>query len=257
MARVRSSVNWIGGLVLLALILSGWVLRTESASSGGTVSADVTAQMKVTFSGLRLNRTTQTYDTVATLTNISTAPIQAPLELHVASITPATVTLQNPGGTASDGHPYVAVPLTGTLAPGATVTNVVLRFRNTGNVQFTFTHHVMGTVAASNTPPVANAGPNQSAQVGAMVTLDGSASTDAEGDPLTYDWTLPEVPTGSTATLAGSTSVNPRLTLDKPGAYTAQLVVHDGQAESAPDTVTVSTTNTAPWRTPARTKPRR
>jgi RHS repeat-associated protein len=246
MARVRSSVKWMGGLVVLALILSGWVLRTESASSGGTASADVSAQIKVTFSGLRLNRTTQTYDTVATLTNTSTAPIQAPLELHVASITPATVTLQNRSGIASDGHPYVAAPLpTGTLAPGATVTNVVLRFNNPGKVQFTFTHHVFGTLAASNTPPVANAGPDQSARVGETVTLDASASTDADGDPLTYDWTLPGVP-GSAATLADATTVNPQLTLNQPGAYTAQLVVHDGQAESAPDTVTVSTTNTAP-----------
>ena len=246
MAVVRSSVNWIGGLVVLALILSGWVLRTESASSGGTVSADVSAQVKVTFSGLRYNRTTQTYDTIATLTNTSPDPIQAPLELHVVSITPATVTLQNPGGTASDGHSYVTVPLpTGELAPGATVTNVVLRFNNPDKVQFTFTHHVFGALAAGNTPPVANAGPDQSARVGETVTLDGSASTDAEGDPLTYDWSLPGVP-ASAATLADATTVNPQLTLNQPGAYTAQLVVHDGQAESAPDTVTVSTTNTAP-----------
>lgn len=246
MAVVRSSVNWIGGLVLLALILSGWVLRTESASSGETVNADVSAQVKVTFSGLRLNRTTQTYDTIATLTNTSPDPIQAPLELHVVSIAPATVTLQNPGGTASDGHSCVTVPLpTGELAPGATVTNVVLRFNNPDKVQFTFTHHVFGALAASNTPPVANAGPDQSARVGETVTLDGSASTDAEGDPLTYDWTLPGVP-ASAATLADAATVNPQLTLNQPGAYTAQLVVHDGQAESAPDTVTVSTTNTAP-----------
>jgi len=67
-------VKWVGLWMLLAVVLSGWVLRTESASSGGTVSADVTAQVKVAFSGLRLNRATQTYDTVATLTNTSSDP---------------------------------------------------------------------------------------------------------------------------------------------------------------------------------------
>ena len=231
----------------MALILSGWVLRTESASPGGTVSADVSADVTVTFSGLRFNRGMRTYDTIATLTNTSPEPIQAPLDLHIISITPPTVTLANPSGTASDGHPYVAVPLpTGTLAPGATVTNVVLRFSNPGNVGFTFTHHLIGTVAASNAPPVADAGPDQTALVGATVTLDGSGSTDADGDDLTYDWTLPAAPAGSTAILADPTTINPHLTLDRPGDYTAQLVVHDGQADSAPDTVTISTENTPP-----------
>ena len=247
MARVRSSMKWIGWLMVLALVLSGWVLRTESASPGGTVSADVSAQVTVTFSGLRFNRGMRTYDTIATLTNTSPEPIQAPLDLHIVSITPPTVTLANPSSTASDGHPSITVPLpAGTLAPGATVTNVILRFSNPGNVGFTFTHHLIGTVAARNTPPVADAGPDQSAQAGTTVTLDGSHSTDADGDALTYDWTLPGVPAGSTATLADPATIHPRLTLDKPGSYTAQLVVNDGQAASAPDTVTVSTTNTPP-----------
>lgn len=247
MARAHSSMKWISGLVVLALILGGWVLQTESANTGETISADVSAQVKVTFSGLRFNRITQTYDTVATLTNISPDRILAPLELHVTSITPSTVTLYNPSGVGADGYPYVAVPLsTGELAPGATVTNVVLRFRNPSNVGFTFTHQVIGTVATSNKPPVANAGPDQSAQVGGTVTLDGSGSTDPDGDDLTYDWSLPETPAGSVATLADPATVHPRLTLDQPGNYTAQLVVNDGQVDSAPDTVTISTTNTPP-----------
>ncbi|MBK8753245.1 MAG: hypothetical protein IPL99_17140 [Candidatus Competibacteraceae bacterium] len=248
MVLMRSSVKGVGLWVLLALILSGWVLRTESASSGGTVSADLTTQVKVAFSGLRLNRTTQTYDTVATLTNTSaTVPILAPLELRLTAITPASVTLDNPTGTTSSGFPYVAIPLpTGILAPGATVTNVALRFRNSSNVQFTFTHQVIGMLAASNKPPVANAGPDQSARVGTPVTLDGSASTDPDGDALGYLWTLPTVPAGSVATLAASTTVHPTLTLDKPGTYAARLVVNDGQADSAPDTVTISTSNTPP-----------
>lgn len=39
--------------------------------------------------------------------------------------------------------------------------------------------------AKPNTPPIAIVGPNQSVNVGEVVTLDGSASNDPDGDVLT------------------------------------------------------------------------
>ncbi|MCP5197341.1 MAG: hypothetical protein H6974_11225 [Gammaproteobacteria bacterium] len=244
---MRTWGKGLGVLLVWVLLWGSGLWRLGIADAEETARIDVSAQVAVTFAGIRFNRVTQTFDTVATLTHTGSESIQAPLELHLTSITPDTITLANPSGTASDGHPYVAVPLpTGELAPGATVTNVVLRFSNPTQVHFNFSYHVMGTLAAGNAPPVAEAGPDQTAPVGMTVTLDGSGSTDADGDDLTYAWTLPTVPAGSTATLADATTVNPRLTLDRPGDYTAQLVVNDGQADSAPDTVTVSTENTPP-----------
>ncbi len=102
------------------------------------------------------------------------------------------------------------------------------------------------TVSTSNTPPVANAGPDQSTTVGATVMLDGSASSDAEGSPLTFAWALTAVPPGSTATLNSRSAVKPTFVADRTGTYVAQLTVNDGTLTSAPSTVTISTVNSRP-----------
>ncbi|MEZ5291743.1 MAG: Calx-beta domain-containing protein [Vicinamibacterales bacterium] len=101
-------------------------------------------------------------------------------------------------------------------------------------------------LTTDNTRPIADAGPDQRVAVGQTVTLDGSGSTDVDGNPLTYAWALVSVPPGSAAALTAPTSVAPRFTADLPGAYVAQLVVNDGLADSDPDTVMVSTSNTRP-----------
>ncbi|MBI3774311.1 MAG: PKD domain containing protein [Gammaproteobacteria bacterium] len=61
-----------------------------------------------------------------------------------------------------------------------------------------------------NVAPVANAGPVQSILVGTEVKLSGSASTDANNDPLTYLWTLTSKPTNIAAMLSDVTSATPR-----------------------------------------------
>lgn len=83
--------------------------------------------------------------------------------------------------------------------------------------------------AGANTPPVANASAAQSASVSTIVTLDGSASSDVNGDVLRYAWTITGRPAGSTAALANATSAKAAFIPDVPGVYTASLVVSDGK----------------------------
>ncbi len=97
------------------------------------------------------------------------------------------------------------------------------------------------TITVINTPPVANAGANQTVALNSTVTLDGSASSDPDGNTLTYHWTL-TLPTGSTASLSGSSAVKPTFTADKSGVYVAQLIVNDGLIDSAVSEVEITAT---------------
>ena len=63
--------------------------------------------------------------------------------------------------------------------------------------------------SGSNRAPVANAGPPQEVATGVLVTLDGSGSSDLDGDVLTYLWEqLPGVG-GSDVTLSDPSAVSP------------------------------------------------
>jgi hypothetical protein len=61
-------------------------------------------------------------------------------------------------------------------------------------------------VSFHNVAPVANAGLNQSAIIDETVTLNGNGSTDANGDALTYKWSLVSAPKRSHAIISNSTS---------------------------------------------------
>jgi hypothetical protein len=102
------------------------------------------------------------------------------------------------------------------------------------------------TINWGNSPPVANAGPDQTAQVGDIVTLDGSGSSDVDGDSLSFFWSLIAVPDGSSAMLSDPAAVHPTFDIDVAGTYVAQLIVNDGIVDSAPDTVIINWENSAP-----------
>jgi hypothetical protein len=94
--------------------------------------------------------------------------------------------------------------------------------------------------AQTNRPPVASAGPDEtvecSAQAGTPVTLNGSDSSDPDGDALTFRWT------GPFGTVTGRT---PTVTLPD-GASTITLTVTDEVGASATDSVVITVADTQP-----------
>lgn len=92
----------------------------------------------------------------------------------------------------------------------------------------------------TNTVPIALAGSDKNVMTGSQVSLDGSNSSDADGDNLTYNWFFSSVPSGSTALLTNAATVSPNFTPDLDGDYIASLIVNDGKANSTADSVTIS-----------------
>jgi hypothetical protein len=92
-------------------------------------------------------------------------------------------------------------------------------------------------------PPIANAGPDQTVAASSLVTLDGSASSDPNNDPLTFTWTQLQ---GPAVTLSSTTAAKPTFTA--PSAATSlqfRLRVSDGSATAA-DTVTITVVGGTP-----------
>ncbi len=96
--------------------------------------------------------------------------------------------------------------------------------------------------ARMNQAPIAVPGDAQEVAPGSVVQLDGSRSSDPDGDlPLTYQWTLTRFPQASAATLSDAASPKPTFTADQPGEYDLQLVVVDSAGlSSAPKQVAIT-----------------
>lgn len=79
---------------------------------------------------------------------------------------------------------------------------------------------------------MASAGPDQTVQVGQVVTLDGSTSTDSQGKPMSYQWTIVRKPAKSTVTLTEPTSFKPTFKPDEVGEYELELAVTSASGKS-------------------------
>lgn len=101
---------------------------------------------------------------------------------------------------------------------------------------------------ARNRAPVADAGADQVVNEGEVVTLDGSASSDPDGDLLTFNWTQLGGPSVSLSDPMAEKLVFTAPSVEIGGAtLTFQLTVSDGEFSSAATTnVTVKNVNHPP-----------
>ena len=81
--------------------------------------------------------------------------------------------------------------------------------------------------SGDNTAPTAEAGDPETIEIGSTAYLNGSDSSDPDGDTLDYFWEVLSAPAGAQPGLAGDTTITPTLTPDTEGNYTVELIVTD------------------------------
>jgi hypothetical protein len=113
------------------------------------------------------------------------------------------------------------------------------------------------TVAVNNARPVANistnatpsslpSAPSIRVPVNTQLTLRGSGSSDADGQALTYAWSVVTRPAGSLATIGSASSVTANFTPDVSGSYVIRLRVTDTAAAFSERTLTIDIGNYPP-----------
>ena len=161
------------------------------------------------------------FDPLSYAWSISTAP------------TGSTTTITNPTGVTATLTPDLA----GEYRIRLTVSDGELRATDEVTILVSTTNEPV------NSPPTANAGLDQTVTAGDAAALDGTASSDPDGDTLSYIWMLTSTPAGSTATLTSTTTATTNFTADLAGEYHASLTVSD---EELTDTDAVVITAEAP-----------
>ncbi|WP_236888506.1 PKD domain-containing protein [Desulfoluna limicola] len=141
------------------------------------------------------------------------------------------------------------------LTDGVTYHFAVKAFNASGQ-STNYSNEITATVGSdgpvvSNSPPTANAGPDQSVpettnDVPSLITLDGSASTDADGTITAYHWARVDPYTDITTVLSSATAAQPSFNAPAVASSTPlifRLTVTDNDGATATDLVQVTITN--------------
>ena len=256
------------------LITYKWEFTSKPAGSGASLVSDTSAKptfkadiagtyvIKLVVSDGKLSSAAATATVVASLNN--SAPVAKAGAAQSVSVL-ADVTLDGTASLDADGN---LLTYRWAIVSKPEGSEAVLKFSTTPIPKFTADKigiYVVGLVVndgrfdsepsvvtvqafAANAAPVANAGPAQNVVVGTSAQLDGRASSDANLDQLTFNWTLVSVPANSLSAIVSKNSSTPTFTPDQPGTYVFSLIVNDGKVDSAVSVmvITASKANVAP-----------
>jgi hypothetical protein len=139
-----------------------------------------------------------------------------------------------------------------TLQNASTATPSFTTAHQAGTLVFTLTvtdnegasATVTTQVVVVNQTPVANAGASQTANEGVSVTLNGTASSDPDGNIASYSWTQTS---GPVVTLQNANTATPSFTTPhQAGTLKFALTVTDNEGATASSTTQVTVVNQAP-----------
>jgi hypothetical protein len=152
--------------------------------------------------------------------------------------------------------PWEGTPSAGMLhLTGAGAASVDVQYRGSSSVALTLDLDSDGIpekalqagtadlLASANFNPFVDAGPDADAKQGDVVTLDGSRSSDWEGDALTYEWTV-WGPNNYGASIGKAASLN--YALPSAGTYTFTLTVRDSTGRVGADTMAITVAPNTP-----------
>lgn len=94
-----------------------------------------------------------------------------------------------------------------------------------------------GTLYQLNVKTVAVASPKNISAPQALLQLDGTASTSADGNPLLYQWSL--APTSQPAVIVNANTATPTVQFGAKGSYTFVLTVTDDLGTTSTDSATI------------------
>lgn len=104
----------------------------------------------------------------------------------------------------------------------------------------------VAAISSNATPLALPSGPAIRLPSSTQISLRGGASIDADGDAITYSWSLTDKPAGSAAVLSALNTVNVQLTPDKDGTYVVVLRATDPSGAYSEQRLTIEAGTYAP-----------
>jgi hypothetical protein len=235
---------------IAGLFLGVWVLFSILLPSQPVLAAPVLSRPEMSVPAISVGITTTVFVTTKVSRDLSDPPLLTDgvnlLRLDTAGKATVLGLMRDDGqdGDATAGDNVFTLRV---ILNEATVGT--LRLRATGAFKGRLQRVRSGVTAVpivETLLPRANAGPDQTKAVESIVQLDGSGSTDQDGQLLSFAWSFVSRPAGSTTELDAPASVKPSFIIDRAGTYVLQLIVNNGKTDSAADTVEINTTNSKP-----------